>query len=63
MGVLKNLEKFMGKHLCWSLLFNKDAGERPAMFSCEFCQNTFYTEHFLVTASAEKKLTDSLKFA
>ena len=36
-GVLKNLEKFMGKHLCWSLLFNKDAGERPAMFSCEFC--------------------------
>ena len=25
-GVLKNLGKFTGKHLCWSLFFNKGAG-------------------------------------
>ena len=28
--VLKNFSKFTGKHLCWSLFFNKDAGLRPA---------------------------------
>ena len=42
---LKDLTKFTGKHLCWSLLFNKVAGLRPPtllkkpltqMFSCEF---------------------------
>ena len=29
-GVLKNLAKFTGKHLCQGLLFNKAAGPRPA---------------------------------
>ena len=29
-GVLKNFTKFTGKYLCWSLLFNKVAGLRPA---------------------------------
>ena len=29
-GFLKNLTKFMGKHLCQSLFFNKVAGLRPA---------------------------------
>ena len=29
-GVLKNFEKFTGKHLCHSLFFNKVAGLRPA---------------------------------
>ena len=29
-GVLKNLANFTGKHLCWSLFFNKVAGLRPA---------------------------------
>ena len=29
-GVLKNLAKFTGKHLCQSLFFNKVAGLRPA---------------------------------
>ena len=29
-GVLKNLTKFTGKHLCQSLFFNKVAGLRPA---------------------------------
>ena len=46
--VLKGLSKFIGKHLCQSLFFNKVAGLRPAteikketltqVFSCEFCQ-------------------------
>ena len=29
-GVVRNFEKFIGKHLCQSLLFNKVAGLRPA---------------------------------
>ena len=29
-GVLKNLGKFTGKHLCWSLFFNEFRGLRPA---------------------------------
>ena len=29
-GVLRNFEKFTGKHLCQSLFFNKVAGLRPA---------------------------------
>ena len=28
-GVLVNFTKFTGKHLCWSLIFNKVAGLRP----------------------------------
>ena len=28
-GVLENFTKFTGKHLCWSLFFNKVAGLRP----------------------------------
>ena len=31
-GVLKNLEKFTGKHLCWSLFFNKVAGGKPETY-------------------------------
>ena len=56
-GVLENIAKFIGKHLCQSLFFNKVEGLRPAtllkkrlaqVFSCEFCEffkNTFFTEH------------------
>ena len=29
-GVLKNLAKFTGKHLCWSRFLNKVTGLRPA---------------------------------
>ena len=45
-GVLKNLAKFTGKHLCQSLFFNKVAGQAcnfikketlAQVFSCEFC--------------------------
>ena len=42
-GVLRNLTKFTGKHLCQSLFFNKVAGLSS--------KNTYFTEHFLATAS------------
>ena len=57
-GVLRNFPKFLKKHLCQNLFFNKVAGQKPAtfikketlahVFFCEFCeisQNTFPTEH------------------
>ena len=62
-GVLGNIEKFTGKHLCQSLFFNKVAGQafnfvkKEALaqeFSCEFFEiskNTFFTEHLRTTAS------------
>ena len=31
-GVLKNYKKFTGRHLCWSLFFNKIAGLRAFNF-------------------------------
>ena len=58
--VLKNFTKFRGKHLYWSIFFNKVAGlrsqalnfvknETPTQVSSfEFCkifENTFFTEH------------------
>ena len=57
-GVLRNFEKFTGKHLCQSLLFNKVAGLRtvtllkkrfwcrcfPVNFS-KFLKTPFITEH------------------
>ena len=42
--VLRNFTKFTGKHLPQSLFFNKVAGLRRELFSCEFCEiskNTF----------------------
>ena len=60
-GVLTNIRKFAGKHLCQSLFFNKVAGlgvvtlfrKRLAqVFPCEFSEiskNTFFTEHLLTT--------------
>ena len=56
-GVLRNLAKFTGKHLCQRFFFNKVAGQAcnfikkeslAQVFSCEFCQiskNNFLTEH------------------
>ena len=61
-GVLRNFTKFVGKHLCQSLSFNKVAGLRPAtllkkrlpqVFCCEFCEiskNTFFYRIPLVAA-------------
>ena len=58
-GVLRNLAKFTGKHLCQRLFFNKVAGLRPKVcnfikkeslakvLSCEFCEiskETFFTD-------------------
>ena len=65
-GVLKNIAKFTGKHLCQSLFFNKVAvrpvallkKETPAhVFSCKFCEiskNIFYYRTPLVAASASR---------
>ena len=60
-GVLGNFVKFLGKHPCQSLFFNKVAAcnfikkeTLAQVFSCEFCvisKNTFSTEHLWPTAS------------
>ena len=57
-GVLENFTKFTGKHLCWSLFFNKVAGVRPESIlkkrlqhRCfplnlvKFLKNSFFKEH------------------
>ena len=53
-GVIKDSTKFTGKHLCWSLFFNKVADLRLATllkkrlqrcFSVNFAKTTFFTEH------------------
>ena len=62
--VLRNFAKFIGKHLCQSLFFNKVAGGGACnfikketlaqVFSSEFCEiskNTLFTEHLRATAS------------
>ena len=63
--VLRNFAKFIGKHLCQSIAFNKGTGLRAATLlktetlaqarPCEFCEiykNTFFTEHLQATALA-----------
>ena len=55
-GVLRNFAKVTGKHLCQSLFFNKVAGLRPQVFSCDFCEiskNTFCYRTPLVAASEQ----------
>ena len=58
-GVLRNLTKFAGKHLCQGLFFNKVAGLRPVLLLkkdsgtgefCEISKNIFFTEHLWATA-------------
>ena len=63
-GVLRNLTKFTGKHLCQSLLqtqacsfIKKDT--LTQVFFCEFCEiskNVFFTKHLWTTASVLTKL-------
>ena len=62
-GVLTNLAKFTGKHLCQTLFFNKVAGQRPeACQFCKFCTSIFFMEHLWVTASGyEIVLFDSFQ--
>ena len=67
-GVLKNLAKFTGKELRWSLFFNKVSGlcnvfiketQTRFLFSCEFCKilkNAFFSKHLRATASDNWKL-------
>ena len=75
-GVLKNFAKFIEKHLCQSLYFNKVAGfiEKSCnfieietlaqVFSYEFCKiskNTFSHRKPPVAASAQVNLVQILK--
>ena len=66
-GALKNFVNFTGKHLCWSLFFNKVTGlqacnfikkETPMqVFFCEICEifkNTFFHRTPLVVTSAKR---------
>ena len=55
-GVLKNFPKFIVKHLCQSLFFNKVVGliRLARVFSYEFCgifKSTFFIELLWATAS------------
>ena len=51
-GVLKKFAKFTGKYLCKSLFFNKET--LTQVFSCEFCETPFFTEHLWMTTSCIK---------
>ena len=52
-GVLKNFSKFTGKHLCWSLSFNKVADPGTGVFQriLHFFKSIFFSEHLWTTAS------------
>ena len=63
-AILKNFSIFTGKHLRWTLFFNRVAGLKPAtvlketptkMFFCGYCENfkkTYFQEKLQTTASA-----------
>ena len=54
-GVLENVAKFTGKHLCQILFFNKVAETLAQVFSCELCEifkNTFFHRTPPVAASS-----------
>ena len=44
---LKNFTKFTGKHLCWSLFFNKVSGLRPATLLKKRLQQRCFPVNFL----------------
>ena len=57
--VLKNIANFTGKHLCWSLFFNKFHEKvTPAQaFFCEIYEifkNTYFEEHVQTAASKNR---------
>ena len=65
--VLKNFTKFAGKHLCWTLIFNKLHKKKALtqVFSCEFCENfndTFFIiEHlWWLVLKIESLFSDSI---
>ena len=45
-GVLKNFAMFTGKHLCWSLFFNKYAGLKACNFIKKRLQHRFFPVKF-----------------
>ena len=60
-GVLRNFAKFIGKHLCQNLFFNKVALAETLVqvFTCEFCEiskNTFSYKTTPVVASVRRCL-------
>ena len=48
-GILKNFAKLRGKHLCYTLFFNKAADLRPLTLLkknfAKFLRTSFFTEH------------------
>ena len=44
---LKNFTKFSGKHLCWSLFFNKVSGMRPATLLKKRLQQSCFPVNFV----------------
>ena len=44
---LKNFSKFLGKHLCWSLFFNKVSGQRPATLLKKRLQQRCFPVNFM----------------
>ena len=61
-GVLRKFAKFLGKHLCQSLFFNKVAG-LPVNF-VNFLRTSFFMEHlwWLFLLSVEKVSSFALLF-
>ena len=57
--VLKSFAKFIGKHLCQSLSFNKVAGLRPAFY--EILINTCFTEHPRATDSESQYFSQTFQ--
>ena len=57
-GVLRNLENFTGKHLCWSLQ------QTPTqVFSCKICKiskNPYFEENTQTTASIRSNRNQAL---
>ena len=45
-GVLKNFAMFTGKHLCWSLFFNKYAGLKASNIIKKRLQHNFFSVKF-----------------
>ena len=58
-SVLKNFVKSTGKHLCWSLIFNKTAGLRSQVSSCELWE--IFKSTFLQNSSGRMPLKNLRK--
>ena len=76
LGVLKNLENFTGKHLCWGPFFTKVAGlkrsatllkrDSTQMFPCEICEiikNRYFYRTSPVATSEIEEVFNFLRFS